>query len=163
MLTSTIETALNRQLNRELYSSYLYLAMSAWCDAGNLPGFGAWLRVQAKEELAHAMKFYDYIGKTGGQPVMDAIEAPPRHWDGARDVFAGVLAHEQAVTRMIAELMDLAVAEKDGATAAFLEWFVAEQVEEEESAGGILTRVEALGDDEEKLLLLDRDLGTRRG
>ena len=90
---------------------------------------------------------------------MDAIEAPARHWDGARAIFAGVLAHEMAVTRMI----DLAVAENDGATAAFLEWFVAEQVEEEESAGGILTQVEAHGNDEEKLLSLDRDLGTRRG
>jgi ferritin len=163
MLTSTIEAALNRQLNRELYSSYLYLAMSACCDASNLPGFGTWLRVQAKEELAHAMKFYDYIGDSGGRPVMDAIEAPPRDWAGARDAFAGVLAHEQAVTRMIGELMDLAVAEQDSATAAFLEWFVAEQVEEEENAGGILAQIEAIGDDDEKLLSLDRDLGARRG
>ncbi len=161
MLKPTIEAALNRQMNRELYSSYLYLAMSAFYDASTLPGFGTWLRVQAKEELAHAMKFYDYIGEAGGRPVMDAIEAPPGDWGGPKAAFAEVLAHEQAVTGMINDLMDLAISEKDHATVAFLQWFVTEQVEEEKNAGDILAQIEALGDVIGHLFWLDHHLGKR--
>lgn len=161
MLKPTIEAALNRQLNRELYSSYLYLSMSAYYDAANLPGFGTWLRVQAKEELAHAMKFYDYLSEAGGRPVLDAIEAPPRDWDGPKAAFAEVLAHEQAVTRMIGDLMDLAIGEKDHATVAFLQWFVTEQVEEEKNAGDILAQVEGLGETLGHLFWLDHHLGKR--
>lgn len=161
MLKPSIEAALNRQMNRELYSSYLYLAMSAYYDASNLPGFGTWLRAQAKEELAHGMKFYDFIGEAGGRPVMDAIEAPPRDWAGAKAAFAEVLAHEQAVTGMINDLMDLAIQEKDHATAAFLQWFVTEQVEEEKNAGDILAQIEGLGDTLGHLFWLDHHLGKR--
>lgn len=161
MLKSTIEAALNRQLNRELYSSYLYLAMSAYYDATNLPGFGTWLRVQAKEELAHAMKIYDYISDAGGRPALEAIEAPPREWNAPSAAFTEVLAHEQAVTGMISDLMNLAIAEKDHATAAFLQWFVTEQVEEEKNAGDILAQVEALGDTLGHLFWLDHHLGKR--
>lgn len=127
MLKPSIEAALNRQLNRELYSSYLYLAMSAYYDSVNLPGFSSWLRTQAKEELAHAMKFYDYLSDAGGRPVMDTIEAPPKEWPGPKEAFAEVVDHEKAVTGMIWALMDLAKAEKDHATAIFLQWFVTEQ------------------------------------
>jgi ferritin len=161
MLNPTIEAALNRQLNRELYSSYLYLAMSAYYDAAHLPGFGTWLRVQAKEELAHAMKFYDYISDAGGRPSLEAIEAPPKEWNSPGEAFAGVLAHEQAVTGMISELMDLAVSEKDHATVAFLQWFVTEQVEEEKNAGEILAQVEALGNTLGHLFWLDHHMGKR--
>ena len=161
MLKPSIEAALNRQMNRELYSSYLYLAMSAYYDASNLPGFGTWLRAQAKEELAHGMKFYDFIGEAGGRPVMDAIEAPPRDWAGAKAAFAEVLAHEQAVTGMINDLMDLAIQEKDHATVAFLQWFVTEQVEEEKNAGDILAQIEGLGDTLGHLFWLDHHLGKR--
>lgn len=160
-LKPSIEAALNQQMNRELYSSYLYLAMSAYYDASHLPGFGTWLRVQAKEELAHGMKFYDYIGDAGGRPIMDAIEAPPKDWNWPRDAFAEALAHEQAVTAMINNLTNLAIAEKNHATAAFLQWFVTEQVEGEKNAGGILAQVETLGDTLGHLFWLDHHLGKR--
>ncbi len=161
MLKPSIEAALNRQLNRELYSSYLYLAMSAYYDTVNLPGFSAWLRAQAKEELTHAMKFYDYISHAGGRPVMDAIEAPPREWTGPKEAFAEVVAHEKAVTGMISALMDLAQAEKDHATAIFLQWFVTEQVEEEKSTGDVMAQLEAVGGSVGSLYGLDHHLGKK--
>ena len=160
MLKPSIEAALNSQLNRELYSSYLYLAMSAYYDACHLPGFGTWLRVQAKEELAHAMKFYDYISDAGGRLMLAAIEARRGNGPG-RGAFADVLAHEQAVTGMITDLMDLAISEKDHATVAFLQWFVTEQVEEEKNAGDILAQIEALGNTLGHLFWLDHHLGKR--
>jgi ferritin len=161
MLKPSIEAALNRQLNRELYSSYLYLAMSAYYDVCHLPGFGSWLRAQAKEELEHGMKIYDYIGDAGGRPSLEAIEAPPREWNGPKAAFAEVVAHEQAVTAMINDLMNLAIAEKDHATAVFLQWFVTEQVEEEKNSGDILAQIESLGDNLGPLYGLDHHLGRR--
>ncbi|HQJ87911.1 MAG TPA: ferritin [Methanoregulaceae archaeon] len=161
MLKPTIEAALNRQLNRELYSSYLYLAMSAYYDSINLPGFSSWLRIQAKEELGHAMKFYDYLSDAGGRPVMEAIEAPPKEWAGPKEAFAEVVAHERAVTGMIWALMDLAQAEKDHATAIFLQWFVTEQVEEEKSTGAVMAQLEAVGGSVGSLYGLDHHLAKR--
>lgn len=161
MLKPSIEAALNRQLNRELYSSYLYLAMSAYYDSVNLPGFSSWLRTQAKEELAHAMKFYDYLSDAGGRPVMDTIEAPPKEWPGPKEAFAEVVDHEKAVTGMIWALMDLAKAEKDHATAIFLQWFVTEQVEEEKSTGAVIAQLEAVGGSVGALYGLDHHLSSR--
>ncbi|KAF5069411.1 Bacterial non-heme ferritin [anaerobic digester metagenome] len=161
MLKPSIEAALNRQLNRELYSSYLYLAMSAYYDSVNLPGFSSWLRTQAKEELAHAMKFYDYLSDAGGRPVMDTIEAPPKEWPGPKEAFAEVVDHEKAVTGMIWALMDLAQAEKDHATAIFLQWFVTEQVEEEKSTGAVIAQLEAVGGSVGALYGLDHHLSSR--
>lgn len=161
MLKPSIEAALNRQLNRELYSSYLYLAMSAYYDSVNLQGFSSWLRTQAKEELAHAMKFYDYLSDAGGRPVMDTIEAPPKEWPGPKEAFAEVVDHEKAVTGMIWALMDLAQAEKDHATAIFLQWFVTEQVEEEKSTGAVIAQLEAVGGSVGALYGLDHHLSSR--
>ena len=161
MLKPSIEAALNRQLNRELYSSYLYLAMSAYYDVCHLPGFGSWLRAQAKEELEHGMKIYDYIGDAGGRPSLEAIEAPPREWNGPKAAFAEVVAHEQAVTAMINDLMNLAIAEKDHATAVFLQWFVTEQVEEEKNADSMARSLKLVGDNGHGVLMLDREAGAR--
>ena len=161
MLKPSIEAALNRQLNRELYSSYLYLAMSAYYDSVNLPGFSSWLRTQAKEELAHAMKFYDYLSDAGGRPVMDTIEAPPKEWPGPKEAFAEVVDHEKAVTGMIWALMDLAQAEKDHATAIFLQWFVTEQVEEESSASSIVDNLTFAKTDAAAILAIEKRLAKR--
>lgn len=161
MINKTMEAALNRQLNRELYSSYLYLAMSAYCESTGLRGFAHWLRLQAEEEKVHAMKFYDYIIETGGRASMLPIEAPPSEWKSAGNVFEEVLSHEQKVTAMINDLVNMAVSAKDHATNNFLQWFVKEQVEEESGAGDIVTQIRLVGDVPGHLFYLDHHLGKR--
>ena len=132
MLSKSMEEAINRQVNRELYSAYLYLGMSAYFSSVNLAGFAKWMRIQAKEERAHAMKFYDYIVARGGKIALLGIEAPKTKWASATKVFEEVYAHEQKVTGMINALVELATKEKDHASFEMLQWFVKEQVEEED-------------------------------
>jgi ferritin len=153
--------ALNLQLNRELYSGYLYLSMSAFFASKGLPGFANWMRVQALEELTHAMKFFDYITKAGGEVKLQAIEAPPANWPSTQKVFEATLEHEQRVTSSINDLVGLAIAEKDYATNNFLQWFVAEQMEEEENARSILDRLGLTGEERGPLFFLDQELGKR--
>lgn len=161
MLDERMEEALNYQLNRELYSGYLYLAMAAYFDDQDLPGFANWMRIQAQEELSHAMKFYDYLVRRGGRAVMDAIEAPENEWKSAVAVFEQVYQHEQMVTGLIHKLVDLALEQKDHATNNFLQWFVAEQVEEEESASGVLQKVRMASESKSGLYMLDQELAQR--
>ncbi|NTU99800.1 MAG: ferritin [Methanoregulaceae archaeon] len=161
MLKKTVEDALNKQFNAELYSSYLYLAMSAYFESVSLKGFARWMRVQAKEELAHGIKFYDYIIEQQGTPKLTAIDAPKTPWKSAGAVFEQVCAHEQKVTGLINSLMDLAVKEKDYATQNFLGWFVKEQVEEEANASDILAQITMIGDITGHLFWLDHHLGKR--
>jgi ferritin len=161
MLSEKIQDALNGQLNAELYSAYLYLAMAAYYEDSDMPGFANWMRVQAQEELSHAMKFYDYIVQRGARVLLDTIEKPPTEWDSALNVSEHVLEHEQKVTGLINELVNLALEEKDHATNNFLQWFVAEQVEEEESAGGVLQKVRMASDSPSGLLMVDRELALR--
>jgi ferritin len=156
-----MEEALNYQLNRELYSGYLYLAMAAYFDDQDLPGFANWMRIQAQEELSHAMKFYDYLVRRGGRAVMDAIEAPENEWESAVAVFEQVYQHEQMVTGLIHKLVDLALELSDHATNNFLQWFVAEQVEEEESSSGVLHKVKMASQSRSGLYMLDQELGQR--
>jgi ferritin len=156
-----MEEALNYQLNRELYSGYLYLAMAAYFDDQDLPGFANWMRIQAQEELSHAMKFYDYLVRRGGRAVMDAIEAPENEWESAVAVFEQVYQHEQMVTGLIHKLVDLALEISDHATNNFLQWFVAEQVEEEESSSGVLHKVKMASQSRSGLYMLDQELGQR--
>lgn len=158
MIDEEMVNALNKQLNAELYSGYMYLAMAAYFESIDLPGFANWNRVHAQEEFTHGMKFYDYLVSRGARVTLTEIEAPPTEWEGAFAVFDHVLRHEQMVTGLINKLVDLAISQKDHATNNFLQWFVAEQVEEEETAGGILKKVKLAGDDSSALLLLDRDL-----
>jgi ferritin len=134
MVKKKIEAALNKQLNAELYSSYLYLSMSAYFQSINLPGFANWMRVQTQEELVHAMKFYDFINERGGRVMLQKIDSPPTKWASPLNVFESAYKHEQKVTGLINDLVNLAVGEKDHATNIFLQWFVTEQVEEEASA-----------------------------
>ncbi len=161
MISKTMEAALNRQINREFYSAYLYLSMSAFFESTNLKGFAKWMRVQAKEERTHGEKIYDYVIARGGRVSLEAIEAPKAKWTSAGKVFEEVYAHEQKVTGMINALVDLAIKEKDHATFEMLQWFVKEQVEEEEHASEILAQIRIVGDVIGHLFCLDHHLGKR--
>jgi ferritin len=161
MISKTMEQALNKQVNRELYSAYLYLAMSSHFESVNMKGFAKWMRVQAKEEQAHALKIYDYIIARGGTVSLLDIEAPKAKWSSAGKVFNEVYAHEQKVTAMIHGLVDLAIKEKDHATFEMLQWFVKEQVEEEEHASEIVNQIKIVGDIVGHLFYLDHQLGKR--
>lgn len=161
MLSERMLKALNKQVNAELYSAYLYLSMSAYFESINLKGFANWMRVQAQEELTHAMKFFDYINERGGRVEMMAIEKPPTGWDSPLHVFEETYKHEVNVTNMINELVNMAVEEKDHATYNMLQWFVAEQVEEEASADEIKQQLSLIGKDGRGILMLDRELGQR--
>ena len=161
MLSKKMQEALNAQINAEQYSSYLYLSMAAWADKTNLKGFGSWFRVQAVEELIHVTKFFDYVLDRRSEVVLQAIAAPPTEWKSPEDVFEATLAHEQHVTSLIHKLSDLAVAEKDHATRNVVEWFIAEQVEEEATADEILNQIKLTGTAPAGLFMIDRELGTR--
>lgn len=161
MIAPKIEDAVNDQINEEMYSSYLYLAMSAYYASIDLPGFAAWMRAQAKEEEAHAMKFFDFLVERGGRVVLDAIKAPPRDWASPLAAFEAALSHERSVTARIDALVDLARAENDHATEFFLHWFVKEQVEEEATADAIVKRLAMIGESKNGLFMMDHSLGKR--
>jgi ferritin len=160
-LSNRLQEAMNEQIKNELYSAYLYLSMSAYCDAANLPGFAHWMQMQAQEEQAHAMKFYEFIYERGGRVVLQAIDQPPVEFQSPLAIFEQTLEHEQKVTAMIHDLYALAVEEKDYASQAFLQWFVTEQVEEEASATQIVETLKMIGDKGHALIMLDRQLGRR--
>lgn len=161
MLSDKLQKALNDQLNAELYSSYLYLSMNAYFKSVNLDGFANWMYQQAQEELMHAMKFYDFINQRGRRVLLTNIEAPPTEWDSPLAVFEDTLKHEQKVTGLINTLMETALGEHDHATTIFLQWFVTEQIEEEENVDNILKQLRLLGDDKGGLFMLDRELSSR--
>ena len=158
MLSEKVQTALSGQLNAELYSSYLYLSMSSYFKTDNLDGFANWMFIQAQEEMMHAMKFYDFINQRGGRVALSAIAAPPKDWDSPQEVFENVLAHEQKVTGLIHELVEVALSEHDHATNIFLQWFVTEQIEEEESANSVVQQLKFVGGANGGLFMLDREL-----
>lgn len=161
MLDKEMEDAINKQLNAELYSAYLYLSMGAYFEANDLSGFANWMRVQAQEERDHAMKFYDYLVTRGARVTLTEIEAPPTEWESAIAVFDHVYRHEQMVTGLINKLVDLAISLSDHATNNFLQWYVAEQVEEEESASTVLQKVKLSEEDSRALFMIDQELATR--
>jgi ferritin len=161
MVKKKIEAALNKQLNAELYSSYLYLSMSAYFQSINLPGFANWMRVQTQEELVHAMKFHDFINERGGRVTLQKIDSPPTKWASPLNAFENAYKHEQKVTGLINDLVNLAVEEKDHATNIFLQWFVTEQVEEEASADEVVQKLKLVGKDSGGLFMLDGEMGQR--
>ncbi len=161
MISGTLEKAINVQLNAELYSSYLYLSMSAYFSSTHLPGFANWMRVQAREELVHAMKFYDYVIERGGRVLLTTVDAPPLQWDSPQAAFEHVFNHEQKVTGLINDLVTLAVKENDHAATIFLQWYVTEQVEEESSAKKIVEKLKLTGGKGSGLFMLDQELGQR--
>ncbi len=161
-MTERMEEALNKQLNAELYSAYMYFSMTAWFEAMNLDGFASWMKAQALEEVEHAMKFYDFINERGGRVRLMPIEGPPTDWDSPVDVFEAAYKHEQYVTSLINDLVNLALEEKDHATQIFLQWFVTEQVEEEASFSSILEKLRMVGESPGPLFMMDRELGQRQ-
>ena len=161
MINKKMEEAINKQINAELYSSYLYLSMSAYFSLINLAGFANWMRIQAQEELTHAMKFYDYINERGGKVILTKIEQPKSEWKSAMEAFEDTYSHECVVTGLINDLVNLAIEEKDHSSNAFLQWFVTEQVEEEASAQEILDKLKFIGDNGAALFMIDKDLGQR--
>ena len=161
MIKEKIQEALNHQLNAELFSSYLYLSMASYFESINLKGFANWMRVQTQEELVHAMKFYDFIIERGGKAILAPIEGPPANWKSPLAVFEHAYEHEQKVTGLINNLVDLSIAEQDHATNNFLQWFVAEQVEEEASADEVVQKIKLMGDASGGLFMLDSELAQR--
>ncbi len=161
MINKKLQDALNDQLNAELYSSYLYLSMSANFQAANLAGFASWMRIQAQEEIVHAMKFYDYIGERGGKVTLGAVDGPPTEWKTPLAAFEQAYAHEQMVTGRINDLVNLAIDERDHATNGFLQWFVTEQVEEEATADAVVQKLKLIGGDGGGLFMIDQEMGSR--
>ena len=161
MLSKAMNKSLNEQVKWELYSGYLYLGMSAYFQEAGLPGFGTWMRAQAQEELSHAMIFYNFILGRGGNIKLAAIDAPPVGYKSSLEVFEKTLAHERGVTARINKLVSQARKEEDFATDIFLQWFVTEQVEEEESVTDVLNMLKLVKSDGQGLLMLDKELGGR--
>ena len=161
MLSPDLQRALNEQLKQELYSSYLYLSMAAYCESINLSGFAHWMRQQADEEREHAMKFYDHILDRGGRVALQALPQPPSEFPSPTGIFEQALAHEQEITSLINELYRRADAEQDPASQVFLQGFITEQVEEEKTAAQIVQTLRMAGDDKVALLMIDRELAAR--
>lgn len=161
MLKERIQKALNEQIQAEFYSGYLYLAMSAWSQARNYEGFAHWMRMQAQEELQHAMKFFDYVHATGGHALVRAIPQPDTEWTDPTAMFEAALAHERHMTENINNLAGLAMKENDFATNITLQWFISEQVEEEAAVEAILGKLAMMGGNGPGLFMLDRELAAR--
>jgi len=161
MLSEKMNVAINEQINKELFSEYLYLSMSAWFESEGLPGFASWMAVQAQEEHFHAMKLYGYINERGGRVILEAIDKPESEFGNPAKAFDATMEHEQFITSSINGLVDLAIELKDHATNQFLQWYVEEQVEEEASAQGIIDKLKWIGDNGNALLMMDRELGAR--
>jgi ferritin len=157
-----MEAKMNEQLNKEMFSAYLYMAMSSHCEQLGLKGFAKWFMAQYHEEMYHAMKFYEFIHRRGGRVSLTAIDAPPSDFKTPLDLFQRTLAHEQFVTRSINELMESAIAEKDHASQIFLQWFVTEQVEEEENDNDIIHQLQLIKDHPHAVMMLDRELAARQ-
>jgi ferritin len=156
-----MQNAINQQINDELYSAYLYLSMAAHFETTGLPGFASWMRMQSQEELEHALKFFDYVNERGGRVWLQAIEQPTAEFESPLAVFEAVYEHEQKVTALIHNLYEVALQENDYAAQVMLHWFIEEQVEEEASASQIVDTLERIGDKDQALIMLDRELGRR--
>jgi ferritin len=160
-INSKVEGALNDQIRKEFYSTYLYLSMAARFESMNLKGFAHWMQVQANEETKHAMKIYGYVNERGGNVILQQVDAPPSNWKSANEMFTEAYQHEQKVTESINKIVELATRENDIATQVFLQWFVTEQVEEEASANEIAQKLQLMRDNAPALLLLDSELHRR--
>ncbi len=161
MISKKLQDALNKQINAELYSAYLYLSMSSYFEDNKYAGFAHWVRMQAQEELEHAMKIYTFVHNRDGSVEFSEIKAPPRKWKSAHDAFKETLSHEQKVSKQIYELLDLSQKENDYAVSNFLQWFVTEQVEEEATTRGLLDQFEMVESAPGGVYMLDRELGSR--
>lgn len=161
MLNPKIQDALNEQINAELYSAYLYLSMAHYFEAEGLPGFSNWFKIQFKEEQDHATIFMNYINQRGGRVLLKAIDAVPTQWASPMEVFTATLEHEQKVTALINGLYTLAVEENDYATRDRLNWFITEQVEEEDNCRTLIDKLRLIGDNGMGLYMLNTELAAR--
>ena len=161
MINEKMQTEFNNQINRELYSAYLYLSMSAYMQDIGLPGFGNWLRIQAQEETAHAMGMFDYVIQRGGNVKLQAIEMPQHEWKNVLEVFEETLAHEQKVTAWINDLAEVADETKDRAAAQFIQWYIAEQVEEEATVTDIIAKLKLINLNGDALFAMDKEFAAR--
>lgn len=161
MLSEKMQDAINKQINAELYSGYLYLSMSAYYQSINLPGFANWMYVQMQEEQAHAQIFYNHISNRGGRVLLQALEAPQTDWKTPEEPFADAYIHETKITAMINDLVRLAMEENDFASNAMLQWFVTEQVEEEKNPSDIIQQMKLMGAAAGGLFMIDRQLAVR--
>ena len=156
-----LEQAFNDQIQAEMYSSYLYLSMSAYFESVNMPGFAHWMRVQTHEEQEHAMKLYKYVVERGGRVSLQAIQQPPVDYGSVLAVAEMTYAHEQKVSALIYKLYDLAVEVGDHAASVFLQWYISEQVEEEDNTRTIVDQLNMIGEHSMGLIMLDRQLAAR--
>jgi ferritin len=162
MISKKMAEALNLQMNREFFNARLYLSMAAYFESLNMPGAAQWMAAQAHEETEHAMRLYNHLRERGARILLGALEAPPTQWDSPLAAFQAAYEHECKVSRQFDELMALAQAENDHATAIFLQWFINEQVEEEASVDQIVQKIRMIGDHKPGLFMLDRMLGERK-
>lgn len=161
MLNSSLEKALNEQINKELFSEYLYLSMTAHFYSIDLDGFANWFDIQAKEEHDHAMKIFNFVHEKGGKVTLDKIDKPQTEFNSVEEIMALTLEHEEKVTKSINELMDLAIKENDHSVKSFLQWFVDEQVEEEATASKLLNKVKRVGENSQGIFMIDNELAGR--
>jgi ferritin len=162
MINKKMNDAFNKQINEEVYSSYLYLSMASHFDSLGLTGFSRWMKLQAQEEMFHAMKFYNHIVERGGKVELLAISEPGKTWNSALKVFEASLEHEKHITSCINKLMDLSLKENDYASRSMLQWFVDEQVEEEASFTEVLDKLKLIGDKGHMLYMIDKELSARQ-
>jgi ferritin len=161
MISTTMQDIINEQINKELFSSYLYLSMAAFFEEKNLPGFAKWMHIQSGEEREHAMKFYEHLVDRGGRVLLKAIAVPGTEWKSNLELFKEVQAHEAKVTRSIYDLYEQALKEKDYAAQVLLQWFITEQVEEEKNAAEVVQQLELIDAHGTAVLMLDHQLGKR--
>ncbi len=159
MIKPKMAEAFNKQINEEIFSSYLYLSMAAYCDSINLKGFAHWLKVHTQEEMFHGMKYFNHLVERGGTVLLTTIAEPKKKWDSVLNVFEEALAHENHITECINNLMDLAIEEKDHAARSVLNWFIDEQVEEEDTFTEIVEKLKMIGDNTGLLLIEDKEMG----
>lgn len=161
MISDKMISAINEQINKEIFSEYMYISMQAWLADQNLDGMANWMDAQAQEEHFHAMKFFNYLIERGAKVRLQAIAAPPVEFKSALKVFQESLDHEKFVSKSINELMDLAIEEKDHATKSFLQWFIDEQVEEEASVDRVVNMLKMVGENGHGIMMIDRELAQR--
>jgi len=161
MLSKKMEKVINGQLNKEMYSAYLYMAMSSYANSQGLKGIAHWFMVQYHEEMVHAMKFFEYLQNQGNEVALEAIAKPAGLFTTALSLYEAALEHEHFITRSIYDLVDCAVEEHDHASKAFLDWYVTEQVEEEKNATEIVQTLKMIGDNSAALYLYDKELAAR--
>ena len=161
MISKKLQDAINYQINKEIFSEYYYLSMAAYLSSQGLAGFENFFLIQVQEERFHAMKMYNFLNERGGRVILSQIDSPKIEFKSPLEVFELAYEHEQFVTKLINDLMDIAISENDHAAKSFLNWFVDEQVEEEASMEGIVNKLKLIGGKGNGLLMIDKELGAR--